>query len=466
MLKYLYLNPVYQYTNHIFLFVCIGGIFLAAVYHSILYLHRRESLLNYYSQYLWILLFYLGFRVDLHFDLTGLDFYHSIYYWDEIFQMLSFMFYVHFFCEAIFLKKTDHRYAWYFYKANIPVVLIYCLLLLVLTSFPFAVDVLKILIRVYLLSFGLIFIIMLWAKRRSSYYKYLFAAAASMILFGLLSTLSMIIGFRLFGFGPFHWLLISFYADVVFFSAALGYLIRQEYQQRESSLKQLLKSEAELQQKELEKMKVVYETREEERMRIARDIHDDMGSTLSSISIYSKVAATYLTSDSDKANAYLEKIQANTSILMENTTDLIWSLQTNYGESESIFRRMYDTGIQILSSASIVPHFSIPLQAGLPRFTIPAQKNCWLIFKEAINNICKYSKATNCTVEIHTGNGTFLMTIADDGIGFTAPNAGNGLVNMRKRASELGGDCRIESHPGKGTVITVEIPLQNIVLPL
>ncbi len=456
---------MYQYNNHIFLFVCIGGIFLAAVYHSILFLHRRESLLNYYSQYLWILLFYLGFRVDLHFNLTGLDFYHSAYHWDEIFQMLSFMFYVHFFGQAIFLKKADHTYAWYFYKVNVPVVLIYCVLLLVLTNFPFAVNVLKVLIRAYLLSFGLLFIIILWSKRRSSYYKYLFAAAASMILFGLLSTLSMIIGFRLFGFGPFHWLLISFYADVIFFSAALGYLIRQEYQQRESSLKQLLKSEAELQQKELEKMKVVYETREEERMRIARDIHDDMGSTLSSISIYSKVVATYLTADRDKANAYLEKIQVNAGMLMENTTDLIWSLQTNYGESESIFRRMYDTGIQLLSSAGIVPHFSIPLQNGLPRLTIPAQKNCWLIFKEALNNICKYSKAVNCTVEMYTDSSSFIMKIADDGIGFTAPNAGNGLVNMRKRAGELGGECRIESHAGKGTVVTVHFPLQNIVLP-
>jgi signal transduction histidine kinase len=456
---------VHNYNNPTFLFICIGGIFLAAVYHTILYLHRKEDLLSYYSQYLWVLLLYLFFRVDHQFDLTHIDFYNNPYQWDELGQMINFMFYIIFFGKAIFLKQADYKYAWYFYKLNIPVILGYCFLLLVFVNFPVAIGVLKILIRIYLLSFGLLFTLILWSKKKSLYYKYLFAAAVSMIFFGLLSSLSMIIGFRLFGLGPFYWLLISFYLDVIFFSAALGYLIRQEYQQRENSLKQLLKSEAELQQKELEKMKAVYETREEERMRIARDIHDDMGSTLSSISIYSKVVGTYIETNPEKASEYLEKIQENTAMLMENTTDLIWSLQTNYGESESIFKRMYDMGVKVLSSASIVPHFSMPPQKELPRLNIPAQKNYWLIFKEAINNICKYSKAANCTVTIAIDNDTLSLTVTDDGIGFNKINVGNGLKNMQQRTEELGGQFNIHSNSGKGTVVSAAFPLDKILMP-
>jgi len=336
----------------------------------------------------------------------------------------------------------------------------------VFANYSFAIGLLKILIRIYLLSFGLLFTLILWSKKKSLYYKYLFAAAVSMIFFGVLSSLSMIIGFRLFGLGPFYWLLISFYLDVIFFSAALGYLIRQEYQQRENSLKQLLKSEAELQQKELEKMKAVYETREEERMRIARDIHDDMGSTLSSISIYSKVVGTYIETNPAKANEYLEKIQEHTAALMENTTDLIWSLQTNYGESESIFKRMYDIGIKVLSSASIVPHFSMPPQQELPRLNIPAQKNYWLIFKEAINNTCKYSKAANCTVAIAINNNELSLTVTDDGIGFNEISAGNGLKNMQQRTEELGGKFSIQSNTGTGTIVSAAFPLDKILMPV
>lgn len=227
----------------------------------------------------------------------------------------------------------------------------------------------------------------------------------------------------------------------------------------------MLKKEAELQQKELEKMKVVYETREEERMRIARDIHDDMGSTLSSIGIYSKVAASYVGNNNIKANEYIEKIKEHTETLMENTVDLIWSLQTNYGEYESIFKRIHNTAMQLLSSANIAVHFSAPAESELPRLNITAQKNCWLIFKEAINNVCKYSKAANCSIVIKLTESDFCLSITDDGAGFAETTKGNGLLNMQQRARELGGRCTVESEKGKGTAITAHFPIKEILMP-
>jgi signal transduction histidine kinase len=227
----------------------------------------------------------------------------------------------------------------------------------------------------------------------------------------------------------------------------------------------LLKKEAELQQKELEKLKAVYETREEERMRIARDIHDDMGSTLSSIGIYSKVAASYIGSNNDKVNEYLEKIKENTEMMMENTVDLIWSLQTNYGEYESIFKRMHNTAMQLLSSANIAAHFNVPANTELPRLNIAAQKNCWLIFKEALNNVCKYSKAANCNIIITLTETEFLLCITDDGVGFSGTAKGNGLLNMQQRANELGGSCVINGPSANGTSVTASFSLKDIIIP-
>lgn len=202
-------------------------------------------------------------------------------------------------------------------------------------------------------------------------------------------------------------------------------------------------------------MKAVYETREEERIRIARDLHDDMGSTLSSIGIYGKVASSYLDSDKRKAQEYLEKIQDNTRLLMESTSDLIWSLQSNYGETESIFRRMQQAAVQLLSSANIAPHVMIAPAGSLPRLSIHAQKNIWLIFKEAINNTCKYSRAGNCTVEVTTSDKRLILSITDDGIGFENPQKGNGLHNMKMRAEELGAEFLVDSGPGIGTKVEV-----------
>lgn len=457
---------MYQYKDHILLFICIGGIFLAAVYHTILYFHRRENLLKHYAFYLWVLLFYLYFRVDLYLDFTGIDFMNNPYNWDEILQMFSFMFYVRFVGHALFLKRSDHRISWYFWQSAVPVVGVYILLQFIVGSqYPTVDAILRGTIRVYLLLFGLVALLLLLRKRNNLYYYYLSAAAITMIFFGLISSISMMEQARILGWGPFYWLLISFFCDVIFFSAALGYLIRQEYLEREQSLKQLLQKEAELQQKELEKMKAVYETREEERMRIARDLHDDMGSTLSSIAIYSKVVGTYMSSDQQKANEYLEKIQDNTKSLMDTTADLIWSLQSNYGQTESIFKRMQQTAVQLLSSANIIPHIAMRPYEQLPSLTIAAQKNIWLIFKEALNNTCKYSRATNCSITIEVANDTLLLRISDDGIGISDRGNSNGLRNMQLRSEELGGNFSLETQPGKGTTINSLFPVRNISIP-
>jgi signal transduction histidine kinase len=321
----------------------------------------------------------------------------------------------------------------------------------------------KISVRCYLLLMGLVLLLTIARKRPSPFYHYLVAGAASMILFGLISSVVNVAAPGIFLLGAISWLMFGFFFDVIFFSAAIGYRIRQEYNEKEISLTQLMQKETELQQKEMEKLKAVYETREEERRRIARDLHDDMGSTLSSISIYSKVVHTYINTDKQKAEAFLDKIENASQMLQEHTHDLIWSLQTNYGETESIFKRMHKTAVDMLSSANVTAITEIN-EEELPALNIIAQKDCWLIFKEAINNVCKYSKASSCIVRIRQLNGSLEMCIADDGIGFSEPASGNGLVNMVARAKELGGECLIEGSKGNGTMVKVSLPMRQLTI--
>ena len=145
---------------------------------------------------------------------------------------------------------------------------------------------------------------------------------------------------------------------------------------------------------------------------------------------------------------------------MEHTTDLIWSLQTNYGESESIFIRMQKTAMEMLSSASITAHIQITEK--LPALHIEPQKNCSLIFKEAINNVCKYSQAATCQVSVAPVDQQLVMRISDDGVGIRNPKSGNGLKNMRSRAAAMEGECLIESN-GRGTTVTAILPVEKII---
>jgi signal transduction histidine kinase len=438
--------------NYIVVLLVTGSVLLAAVYHTILYSHRRTSLLASYSIYLWSTFVYCLFRTIFF---TSSNSAYRFFNPDEVLQMISFVMYIRFAAGAMDLHKEKDRHALLFTQLTPYVMGCYLLLNTVLVNVSSDVSVVyftaKIVIRTYLLLLGLLILLTVALKRRSLFYRYLAAGAISMIFCGLISSLINIAGPEIFLLGALSWLMFGFFLDVIFFSAAIGFRIRQEYKEKENSLKELLQKEAELQQKELEKMRVVYETREEERMRIARDLHDDMGSTLSSIGIYANVVTSYMDSDKEKAKEYLHKIQANSKLVMENTADLIWSLQTNYGQDESIYKRMHKTAVEMLSSAGITPRIQIAPAEELPSLHIVAQKNCWLIFKEAINNVCKYSKASNCIISIKKEEEKLIMNISDDGTGFENPMSGNGLANMRTRTAELDGELMLQSQCGSGT---------------
>jgi signal transduction histidine kinase len=446
--------------NYIIVLLVTGAVLLAAIYHSILFLYRRTPLLFSYSLYLWSGFAYCLFR-SVYISSSS-----EFPYWnpDEVLQMVSFVLYIRFASVALELNPRREKAAWQFSRITPWLMLLYVAVNTYLVNVPEGHTmyvIAKIAIRCYLLFAGFFLLMAVMRKRSSHFYRFLAAGAISMIFCGLVSSSINLLAPSQFLVGALSWLMFGYFTDVVFFSAAIGFRIREEHKEREQSLKQLLEKEAELQQKELEKMKLAYETREEERMRIARDLHDDMGSTLSSISIYSDVVHSYLDKDREKAASYLQKIQANAKQLMETTTDLIWSLQTSYGTSESIFMRMHRTAMELLSSASITPHLYINSE-NMPPLTIIAQKACWLIFKEAINNVCKYSKATSCTIRIEAEHPNLTMTIADDGVGFLEHRQGNGLKNMIERSRSLQGNCLIESAPGKGTLVRTAIPLAVI----
>ncbi|NML19969.1 hypothetical protein HHL16_03740 [Pseudoflavitalea sp. G-6-1-2] len=199
---------------------------------------------------------------------------------------------------------------------------------------------------------------------------------------------------------------------------------------------------------------------EKVRTRIARDLHDDMGSTLSTINILSEMAKMKVNNDAAKTGEYLNKISDNSSRMMEAMDDIVWSINPSNDSMQRITARMREFATGVLEARNIEFSFRVDDQVQDLKLNMEARRDLFLVFKEAVNNLAKYSYCKNADISLRVIDHTLLLRIEDDGIGFDPNNAdsGNGLNNMQKRAQSLKGTLQILSKPGKGTTVLLEVP--------
>lgn len=203
-----------------------------------------------------------------------------------------------------------------------------------------------------------------------------------------------------------------------------------------------------------------YLTEERLRAKIARDLHDEMGSTLTSINIISKVAME-AQPDSVKAKEYFQKIKDHSGKMMESMSDMVWAINPVNDNVGRVLLRMKEFAAEILEPARISYFFEDRALHEEITLNPEQRKNIYLVFKEALSNVVKYSQATEVNIIFSMGDGMLRMQIADNGKGFqtTLETSGNGLQNMRARAMEMRGQVQVESVPGTGTSVTLLFPV-------
>jgi signal transduction histidine kinase len=203
-----------------------------------------------------------------------------------------------------------------------------------------------------------------------------------------------------------------------------------------------------------------YLTEERLRAKIARDLHDEMGSTLTSINIISKVAMQQGLED-EQVNHYLQKIKDNSGRMMESMSDIVWAINPANDSFEKVILRMKEFAAEILEPARINYYFKEEGLLDKAQLNLEQRKDIYMIFKEAVNNAVKYSAATEINIILQHNNDELKMIIMDNGNGFDPENlySGNGLKNMRTRAKEMNAQLRVESIKGTGTTISLEIPV-------
>jgi signal transduction histidine kinase len=195
------------------------------------------------------------------------------------------------------------------------------------------------------------------------------------------------------------------------------------------------------------------------RNKIASDLHDDVGSTLSSIRMYSDIVK-HQPNQTETSTQLLDKISSNSKEMIENMSDIVWMIKPGNDDFSNIENRMLNFANELCVPAGISFEFKRDVSADELKISMELRRDIYLIFKEAINNAVKYSGCHFINAEINFKNNKLEMRISDDGNGFDIDSAknGNGLSNMKKRAEAHNGKLNISSLDKEGTEIVVFIP--------
>lgn len=190
---------------------------------------------------------------------------------------------------------------------------------------------------------------------------------------------------------------------------------------------------------------------------IADDLHDDIGSALSSISIMNELAKA----KSPEALPLLASIGESTITIQENMSDIVWAIKSENDRFENVTQRMHRFASEILDSKNIELYFTSDTSLAASKLPMEQRKNFYLFFKEAINNAAKYSDAKKVSVSIVQKDHYVEINIMDDGKGFdtTQLSSGNGMNTLKKRAAEMNGDFKIISKINEGTSVQLKFKI-------
>ncbi len=188
---------------------------------------------------------------------------------------------------------------------------------------------------------------------------------------------------------------------------------------------------------------------------ISINLHDDIGSTLSSISILSEMALHRNTDlESEKM---LGEIKENSMVMMDRMDDIVWSINPKNDSLENLFVRIRAFAGRLFEAKDI--EYSITIDENIHHVLLNMEyrQHIYLIMKEAINNIVRHAECTEAAIIVTYNAPLLSITISDNGIGIrnTSSSGGNGLYSMKKRASEIKGTLDIQTHTGKGTSIVL-----------
>jgi signal transduction histidine kinase len=239
--------------------------------------------------------------------------------------------------------------------------------------------------------------------------------------------------------------------EVICFTAGLSYKSQRTEKEKLASQEKLIE--------QLKTNEQLQSRMQHIRNKIAQDLHDDIGSTLSSISILSDLA---IREKSDgQSIGMMNEIKDSSMLLMERMDDIVWSISPRNDSLENLLIRVRHFATTLFEAKGIDYTIDIQKNIGEVRMPMDYRQHIYLILKEAINNLVKYAQASQAFIEVRFDEQHLQLSVCDNGQGFevSGQRDGNGLPGMRRRAELMNSRVEVKSAPGAGTAIRLKVDI-------
>jgi signal transduction histidine kinase len=199
------------------------------------------------------------------------------------------------------------------------------------------------------------------------------------------------------------------------------------------------------------------------RTRIATDLHDDIGSSLSQVAILSEVVRRRIGESDPEINERLSRIATISRELVDSMSDIVWAINPAKDNLYYVTQRMREFANDVLIARDISFEFRATSGEHGHGIGADARRQVFLIFKECVNNVVRHANCTHVEIDVRTEGARLVVQVRDNGPGFEplAAANGHGLASMRDRARRLGGTIDVMANHC-GTAVTLEVPLPKL----
>lgn len=202
---------------------------------------------------------------------------------------------------------------------------------------------------------------------------------------------------------------------------------------------------------------------EKERLRIAQDIHDDLGGSLTQIALLGELAIGSL-AQPQQAAGHLAKITNSARLNVRALDEIVWAVHPGNDTLNSLVLYLWQFAEEFFGATAVRCRVDAPASIPSRPLSSDLRHSIFLMVKEAFNNTVKHARASEVRLRFTMPGADFVIIIEDNGAGFNVAavnGAGNGLSNMKRRTAEIGGRLVLASAPGKGTRLEFVLPMKN-----
>lgn len=436
-----------------------GMLFMMAIYALFSYFQQQKAI--YWQYALYIACMILDLRLsDIGYDQP--DYQPGAFYPETLIESLAYIFYIRFATLLINPAEKDP----FIYRMMRLLVALFVGILSLDTILLVARAPVTLRSTVYMVTrfciggFGLYLVPRIF-RLRDAVVSYFIAGTLLLLVASLTALLSNFLPAEnslqpqnAFSF-PGTYLQLGVVGEVLCFTLGMSLQNRQNELQKIAFQAQLIEQLRENEQKQAKLQRI--------RDDIARDLHDDIGSDLSSISLLSQAAIIQVKNKPEMVQATLDSIGQMARQVVVSMREIVWSLNSAQTSLESFSYRLRETADILFDHHPTKLYLDFPIDD--PAWVLPAEgrRDLFLMVKEMLHNVIRHAKAKTVVVTIWVEQSKLYLTVRDDGVGFDTHtkeiHISNGLLSMRQRAESLGGQLTIHSKPNEGTTIAFYCPL-------